>query len=98
MFVNNHIIAEQIDSLLVYCKYASKRNERDESGCPVKIPLIKKRLISSKAKKKRICLFFREHEDECNYRFVSCPNGCLQINLRQKVSNHIYYILLNTNR
>ncbi|CAF4289279.1 unnamed protein product, partial [Rotaria sp. Silwood2] len=76
-FVSNHIVAEQIDSLLVWCKYAfikpkitdsNFKNERDEHGCPVKIPLIKK----------------KQHEDECIYRFVSCPNGCLLNNLRQK--------------
>jgi hypothetical protein len=51
-FVSNHIIAEQIDSLLVWCKYAFKKaqvnagdmkNERDEYGCPVRISLIKKK-------------------------------------------------------
>ncbi|CAF4281967.1 unnamed protein product, partial [Adineta steineri] len=87
-FVSNHSIAEQIDSLLVWCKYSFKRfqvnsgdikNERDEYGCPVKIPFNKK----------------KEHEDECTYRFVPCPNGCLLNNLRQKVSNHIYSMLKN---
>ncbi|CAF3598649.1 unnamed protein product [Rotaria sordida] len=83
-FVNNHIVAEQIDSLLVWCKYAFKKsqitgsdikNERDENGCPVKIPFIKK----------------KQHEDECIYRFVNCPNGCLLNNLRQKdIYNHLH--------
>jgi hypothetical protein len=53
-FVSNHIIAEQIDTLLAWCKYAFKKiqitsgdmkSERDEQGCPVKIPFIKKKLI-----------------------------------------------------
>jgi hypothetical protein len=49
ILVSNLFIAEQIDSLLVWCKYAFKktgneiRTERDEHGCPVKIPLIKKK-------------------------------------------------------
>ncbi|CAF1331514.1 unnamed protein product [Adineta steineri] len=83
-FVSNHSIAEQIDSLLVWCKYSFKRfqvnsgdikNERDEYGCPVKIPFNKK----------------KEHEDECTYRFVPCPNGCLLNNLRQKdIYNHLH--------
>ncbi len=99
-FVSNYLIAEQIDSLLVYCKYAMKKNERDESGCPVKIPMIRKKSIFSIKKENFFeeFRFFREHEDECNYRFVSCPNGCLQNNLRQKVSNHIYSIRSNTNK
>ena len=51
-FVSNHIVAEQIDSLFVWCKYAFKTSqisstnvkyERDEYGCPVKIPLVKKK-------------------------------------------------------
>ncbi|CAF0805812.1 unnamed protein product [Adineta ricciae] len=76
-FVSNQIIAEQIDALLVWCKYAFKKfpmssndtkNERDEYGCPVKIALKRK----------------KEHEDECPYRFVSCPNACSLNNLRQK--------------
>ncbi|UJR36621.1 hypothetical protein I4U23_029341 [Adineta vaga] len=83
-FVSNQIIAEQIDWLLVWCKYAFKKNpinmndiknERDEYGCPVKIPFKKK----------------KEHEDECSYRFVFCPNGCLLNNLRQKdLYNHLH--------
>jgi hypothetical protein len=37
----------------------------------------------------------REHEDECTYRFVPCPNGCILNNLRQKVSNHIDSLIKN---
>ncbi|CAF0911073.1 unnamed protein product [Adineta ricciae] len=83
-FVSNQIIAEQIDALLVWCKYAFKKfpmssndtkNERDEYGCPVKIALKRK----------------KEHEDECPYRFVSCPNACSLNNLRQKdLYNHLH--------
>ncbi|CAF5227337.1 unnamed protein product, partial [Rotaria magnacalcarata] len=51
-FVSNYIVAEQINTLLVWCKYAFKKNqkagsdmkiERDEHGCPVKIPLLRKK-------------------------------------------------------
>lgn len=85
-FVNNQIISQQIDSLLVYCKYSLDGNQHDQSTCPAKIPLNKKKYsidISS-----RLIYFdiLREHEDECIYRIVPCPNGCLQTNLRQKVS------------
>ncbi|CAF1562167.1 unnamed protein product [Rotaria magnacalcarata] len=83
-FVSNYIVAEQINTLLVWCKYAFKKNqkagsdmkiERDEHGCPVKIPLLRK----------------KEHEDECTYRLVPCPNGCPYSNLRQKdIYNHIH--------
>lgn len=51
-FVSNYIIAEQIESLLVWCTYAFKKcpitnadikYERDACGCPVKIPLMRKK-------------------------------------------------------
>jgi hypothetical protein len=88
-FVSNHIIAEQIDTLLAWCKYAFKkiqitsgdmRSERDKKEVNLKSSFSLNLFI----------LQSREHEDECIYRFVPCPNGCLLNNLRQKVSNHIY--------
>ncbi|CAM2717067.1 unnamed protein product [Rotaria socialis] len=88
-FVSNYIVAEQINSFLVWCKYAFKKSpvtgndmksERDEHGCPVKIPLSRK----------------KEHEDECTYRLAPCPNGCAYSNLRQKVSKHRYSITKNS--
>lgn len=44
-FVNNYLISQQLNSLLVCCKYALKDNQRDESGCPVRIPLMKKKYV-----------------------------------------------------
>lgn len=91
-FVNNHLISQQLNSLLVCCKYAMKGNHRDESGCPVRIPLMKKKSVEWSLSLfiiSNVRLSSREHEDECIYRFIPCPNGCSQMNLRQKVSRRL---------
>ncbi|XP_041363927.1 E3 ubiquitin-protein ligase TRAF7-like [Gigantopelta aegis] len=78
--VANIAVSEQIGEMLIYCKYGCKLSDEgdeyvpDPTRCPVTIK------ISSR----------REHEAECDYMPVECPNqaGCPRL-LKKELEDHL---------
>lgn len=78
--VANIAVSEQIGEMLIHCKYGCKLSEDSQSyvvdpgRCPVTVKIANR----------------REHEDDCDYMTVECPNnaGCPPL-LKKELEDHL---------